>query len=113
MFARFYGTVMPSIYAGNVWVIIYPEPDGKEEPTYWAQPSRPASDGNWNIPVQIGDRDTPPGHRFEVRAFASPTNALRVGKLADRGGPGCLNSFSAPISGAPAGVRLPRGTATG
>jgi len=29
----------------------------------------------------------------------------------DRGGPGCLNSFSASISGASAGVRLPRGGA--
>ena len=28
-----------------------------------------------------------------------------------RGGPGCLNSFSASISGASAGVRLPRGGA--
>ena len=29
----------------------------------------------------------------------------------NRGGPGCLNSFSASISGASAGVRLPRGGA--
>jgi hypothetical protein len=28
-----------------------------------------------------------------------------------RAGPGCLNSFSAPISGASAGVRLPSGGA--
>jgi hypothetical protein len=31
----------------------------------------------------------------------------------DRGGPGCLNSFSASISGASAGVRLPSGVAAG
>ena len=30
-----------------------------------------------------------------------------------RGGPGCLNSFSASISGASAGVRLPCGGAAG
>jgi hypothetical protein len=29
----------------------------------------------------------------------------------DRGGPGCLNRFSASISGASAGVRLPSGEA--
>ena len=35
--------------------------------------------------------------------------------LADaiRGGPGCLNRFSASISGASAGVRLPSGVAAG
>ena len=30
-----------------------------------------------------------------------------------RGGPGCLNRFSASISGASAGVRLPSGVAAG
>src|SRR5208282_5505597 len=30
-----------------------------------------------------------------------------------RGGPGCLDSFSASISGASAGVKLPSGTAAG
>ena len=30
-----------------------------------------------------------------------------------RGGPGCLNSFSASMSGASAGVRLPSGEAAG
>jgi hypothetical protein len=34
-----------------------------------------------------------------------------VGLFFNRGGPGCLNSFSASISGASAGVRLPRGGA--
>jgi hypothetical protein len=37
------------------------------------------------------------------------TFELRTATL--RGGPGCLNSFSASISGASAGVRLPRGGA--
>ena len=32
-------------------------------------------------------------------------------EMAERGGPGCLNSFSASISGASAGVRLPSGVA--
>ncbi len=31
----------------------------------------------------------------------------------ERGGPGCLNSFSASMSGASAGVRLPSGEAAG
>jgi hypothetical protein len=33
--------------------------------------------------------------------------------VVDRGGPGCLNRFSASISGASAGVRLPSGVAAG
>src|SRR6266851_1304308 len=33
--------------------------------------------------------------------------------LKDRGGPGCLNKFSASISGGSAGVRLPCGWAAG
>jgi hypothetical protein len=33
--------------------------------------------------------------------------------LLKRGGPGCLNRFSASISGASAGVRLPSGVAAG
>ena len=33
--------------------------------------------------------------------------------VAERGGPGCLNSFSASMSGASAGVRLPSGEAAG
>ena len=34
-------------------------------------------------------------------------------RFAERGGPGCLNRFSASISGASAGVRLPCGGAAG
>src|SRR5258708_13632655 len=33
--------------------------------------------------------------------------------MAGRGGPGCLNSFSASMSGTSAGVRLPTGQAAG
>jgi hypothetical protein len=35
----------------------------------------------------------------------------RADELAQRGGPGCLNRFSASIGGASAGVRLPSGEA--
>jgi hypothetical protein len=35
------------------------------------------------------------------------------GQPFNRGGPGCLNRFSASISGASAGVRLPSGVAAG
>jgi hypothetical protein len=38
---------------------------------------------------------------------------LAAGKAKDKGGPGCLNRFSASISGASAGVRLPSGVAAG
>jgi HdeA/HdeB family len=41
-------------------------------------------------------------------------NAKRNNTIIDlRGGPGCLNRFSASISGASAGVRLPSGVAAG
>ena len=39
--------------------------------------------------------------------------AWRTRGLAIRGGPGCLNRFSASISGASARVRLPSGVAAG
>jgi hypothetical protein len=38
---------------------------------------------------------------------------LKVHESAKGGGPGCLNRFSASISGASAGVRLPCGRAAG
>jgi putative ABC transport system substrate-binding protein len=49
-----------------------------------------------------------PGFSDIIRAQAQ---ALYV--VEDRGGPGCLNRFSASISGASAGVRLPSGVAAG
>ena len=48
----------------------------------------------------VRDRLERPGHEID-------------GCLAIRGGPGCLNRFSASLSGASAGVRLPSGLAAG
>jgi len=44
-----------------------------------------------------------------LMAFALPPVWYMVAMAALRAGPGCLNRFSAPISGASAGVRPPRG----
>jgi hypothetical protein len=41
------------------------------------------------------------------------TNLEKGKRVEDRGGPGCLNRFSASISGASARVRLPSGVAAG
>jgi VIT1/CCC1 family predicted Fe2+/Mn2+ transporter len=46
---------------------------------------------------------------FELDELAE----IYVKRGVDRGGPGCLNNFSASISGASAGVRLPCGGAAG
>jgi hypothetical protein len=46
-----------------------------------------------------------------LRKFSKPELVRRIS--AQRGGPGCLNRFSASISGASAGVRLPSGVAAG
>ena len=47
-------------------------------------------------------------------SFAQNDVFWTIGKLDDqRGGLGCLNRFSASISGASAGVRLPSGAAAG
>jgi HSP20 family protein len=40
-------------------------------------------------------------------------DVLQIEGWIDRSGPGCLNNFSASISGASAGVRLPSGGAAG
>jgi hypothetical protein len=48
-----------------------------------------------------------------VLAISSVSAQALDTRKADRGGPGCLNRFSASISGASAGVRLPSGVAAG
>jgi hypothetical protein len=62
---------------------------------------------------------------FEKRIEGGQVGTKEVGKKAidfalqnataafERSGPGCLNNFSASISGASAGVRLPSGGAAG
>jgi hypothetical protein len=50
--------------------------------------------------------------RMHIRA--EHVGCVRVPQIVElRGGPGCLNRFSASISGASAGVRLPSGVAAG
>ena len=56
------------------------------------------------------------GWAVAYREACRPTGLVHEGKkvhVEDRGGPGCLNRFSASISGASAGVRLPGGGAAG
>src|SRR4051812_4429479 len=48
-----------------------------------------------------------------ARALGLTVKALKIQRGEDRGGLGCLNSFSASISGPSAAVRLPSGVAAG
>jgi hypothetical protein len=47
------------------------------------------------------------------RRLGKPLTEAERHELVERSGPGCLNNFSASISGASAGVRLPSGGAAG
>ena len=58
---------------------------------------------------QIRDELRAGNYRFSLLTRIT----LKDGEETDRGGPGCLNRFSASISGASAGVRLPSGVAAG
>jgi predicted nucleotidyltransferase len=55
------------------------------------------------------------GREVDITTSSSLHPRLKDRILAEavRGGPGCLNRFSASISGASAGVRLPSGVAAG
>ena len=48
-----------------------------------------------------------------INADFGLSTLMSLGVSEARGGPGCLNRFSASISGASAGVRLPSGAAAG
>jgi hypothetical protein len=52
-------------------------------------------------------------HNHEGPGIRQVTSGYMTYVLPDTGGPGCLNRFSASISGASAGVRLPCGLAAG
>ena len=63
-----------------------------------------------NVPRIIGEIQ----ERKTSALSAVFTGVVALGEgLGDRAGPGCLNSISASISGASAGVRLPSGGAAG
>jgi hypothetical protein len=59
-----------------------------------------------------GDFERLSANAAEHNHMDRATHKLRRA-LAKRTGPGCLNRISAALSGASAGVRLPRGTAAG
>ena len=52
-------------------------------------------------------------HRYGADVTGIDLTPARVKGAEERGGPGCLNRFSASISGASARVRLPSGVAAG
>jgi C4-dicarboxylate-specific signal transduction histidine kinase len=68
-----------------------------------AQLIRPLVGARIRIDVDIAD----------INCFAIADIAQFETALINRTGPGCLNRFSASISGASAGVRLPSGLAAG
>ena len=64
----------------------------------------------YQLRQRVDERD------YLIRTVAfEASGETEIGKVAVayRGGPGCLNSLSASISGASAGVRLPCGLAAG
>jgi hypothetical protein len=72
------GTVSDS--AESVWLVIHP----LDTSEFWIQPPITVrDDGTWKVIPYFGrspSRDV--GARFEVRAFAKPTIALKEGKVA-------------------------------
>lgn len=60
----------------DVYVVIRPE----GTPDYWVQPNvSVGDDGKWRVLVYFGEDATPPGTKFEVRAFANPKGKLKEG----------------------------------
>ena len=79
------------------------------------------SNAQWFINYKQGKRiETSSGYTSEKKAIEEAHKFEREYRLIvisieceNRGGLGCLNSFSASISGASAAVRLPSGVAAG
>ncbi len=60
----------------TVWVVIHPF----EIADFFVEPQAACSDGTWKVEVFFGDKDTPAGKQFEMRAFADPVKQLQEGQ---------------------------------
>ena len=63
---------------GKVWVVVHP----KLTPDYWVQQSADVGEnGDWNQYPYFGEAGQHVGAPYEIKAFAAPSIALRVGQI--------------------------------
>ncbi|AFY49762.1 hypothetical protein Nos7524_3989 [Nostoc sp. PCC 7524] len=63
----------------QIWIVVKPLTDNN----YYVQPPANINNGEFQAQIYIGEKDTTPGTKFEIRAFVEPNNQLSTAQKLD------------------------------